>query len=353
MSVDVVVSPAVRQAYVSYRSGTASPLSSSFLSTSPRTPLSSLRPLDTNDTMPHSPSPLLRVTSHAATSTSAATQPTPIIPAQEIAYLRSLTAQAPAATPALDGLESDEPPDAYTSIHPSLRLYLADLFSATRHHPLLDGTMLTLRAHRDAEDLARAFRVISGSSLGVELVVEVAAMSAGTRGSVDGESESGLQTPSDESSLEWGKSPEEAQDLWLGEELKMSRRKASSVRSVEVRVQTPGSGDDDGDIQTVENAPFGDASSSVNNLHTGLSSPAIRQPQIWDVSEVDIARIFPRVVSHRVRMRSGPDDEILGSIMFPAVPRVSGFHAGDKDHGLVEDSERTVKQVLISILADV
>lgn len=29
--------------------------------------------------------------------------------------------------------------------------------------------------------------------------------------------------------------------------------------------------------------------------------------------------MFPRVVSHRLRVRSGLDDEILGSIMHPAV----------------------------------
>ena len=70
------------------------------------------------------------------------------------------------------------------------------------------------------------------------------------------------------------------------------------------------------------------------------------------MSEVDIAKVFPRVVSHRVRMRNGPDDEILGGVMFPAVPvsRSSSGSDGEKD-GLFE--EQTVKQVLISVLADV
>lgn len=239
-------------------------------------------------------------------------------------------------------------------------MYLADLFSATRHHPLLDGTMLTLRAYRDAEDLARAFRVISGSTIGAELVVEVAAMATNGdaggngNGSVGGDTDGGLRTPGDEDSdsLDWGKSPGE--DQWLGDELRMSKRKASSVRSIEVRVQIP-------EDAHPEDAPFGDGSSSVENgLRTGFSPPLARPPEVWDVSEVDIAKIFPRVVSHRVRMRSGPDDEILGSIMFPAVPvsmsrQSSTSSDGDQRDGSDEqfDSEKTVKQVLISILADV
>ena len=357
MSVDIVVSPAVRQAYTTFKSAAATPLSASFLSLTPRTPL---RPPDGSDVPLSTPSPLLRATSQATTSASTVQQPSPpVISPHEIAYLRSLTGPVPPAIPSPHQLESESLADAYTSIHPSLKLYLADLFSATRHHPLLDGTMLTLRAHRDAEDLARAFRVISGSTIGAELVVEVAAMTTTGSGSAETGSERGLRTPVGDagSSLEWGKatSPEVENDAWLGEELRMSKRKASSVRSVEirsVRVQSPEE-EHEPLIPPPETAPFGDASSSVNHLHTGLSSPLARPPQVWDVSEIDIAKVFPRVVSHRVRMRSGPDDEILGSVMFPAVSvsRSRSSTDGEKWEGWFE--EQTVKQVLISVLADV
>jgi len=37
-----------------------------------------------------------------------------------------------------------------------------------------------------------------------------------------------------------------------------------------------------------------------------------------DVSEVDIARIIPRVLTHRLRVRDGPDHEIFSGVVFPA-----------------------------------
>lgn len=378
MSVDVTVSAVIRQMHTFYRSNAPTP------AVTPRTPLSPLRPLEPNGETPSTPSPLLRATSQA-TSVYHSPSASPVISPHEITYLRSLTAQAP---PSLVPTPTEPLSDAYTSIHPSLRLYLADLFSAVRHHPLLDGTLLTLRAHRDAEALARAFRVLSGSTLGAELVAEVAATAAGGAvgpGGPPGASSVDLRTESDEDSLEWGKAraghghgdeDADADDAWLAEELRMSARKASSVRSVEVRVQLPSSAPSDADADSrshLAKVPSrGDALSDIAiDLNLGRNDDAdsdeerpspsppseTRRPQVWDVSEIDVAKVFPRVVSHRVRMREGPDDEILGSVMFPAVPialsRSSAEPSRPVSAGAQGDEERTVKQVLISVLADV
>ena len=64
------------------------------------------------------------------------------------------------------------------------------------------------------------------------------------------------------------------------------------------------------------------------------------------------ARVFPRVVSHRLRVRDGPDHEILGSVMHPAVgiPRDRGSGQSDEEPMW---ERRTVKEALVEILADV
>ena len=78
-------------------------------------------------------------------------------------------------------------------------------------------------------------------------------------------------------------------------------------------------------------------------------------PEVWDVSEEDVARIFPRVVSHRLRVRDGPDDEILGSVMWPAVPVEGGARAGAEvaDGVKLGWERKSVKEVLVRVLADV
>ena len=232
-------------------------------------------------------------------------------------------------------------PEAFTFIHLSLSIYLADLFSATRHHPLLDGTLLTLRAHRDAEDLVRAYRVICGDSIGAELITTVAAAPSPDRPSMNSQ---GSQTDEelrteDEYGLPWEQNTETE---WLGAELKMGRRKASSIRSVEVRIQGL-----EGSQGEPRSTPLESRESLTPRFGVGsFISPMPPSPEVWDVSEVDIGRIFPRVVSHRLRVRSGPDDEILGSIMHPAVHNQPPPDTQPVDR-------KTVKQIIIGILADV
>lgn len=335
MSADVNISPALRQTYLTYQNAT-SPLSSSFQSlATPRSPLS---PLWSPDSIQPPPSPRLRGSPlHlGGHQHSASLLATPIITPQELSYLRMLTTPVPPSLWQAGVVHNSE---AYTCMHPTLNIYLQDLFAAARHHPMVDGSLLTLRAHHDAEDLVRAFRVVCGNSLGSELVSTVAAVSAANgdaRHSEDTRSEDVLSSPTEEaSSLGWDK----AEDEWLGAELQIGRQKASSVRSLEIRVN--------GQLAPGGHSVLFDGQSEGDGSRTDLLSALPRQPEVWDISEADIGKVFPRIVSHRLRMRTGPDDEVLGGVMFPAV---QDGPAPDRVRGI---EDKTVKQVIIGILADV
>lgn len=170
--------------------------------------------------------------------------------------------------------------EAYDRAHIShtLSLYLADIFSATRHNPRLDATLLTARASKDAEALIRASRVIGADLTGMELLRPVV----------------------------------RTDDLWDDSKNKMpeSTDDASDV------------GEDSALLQSHEASPL-------------------------DVSEVDVARIAPRVISHRVRVRDGPEDEILSSALFGAtfkpLPKATTGTTG----------RPTVKSLLVEILSEV
>ena len=172
--------------------------------------------------------------------------------------------------------------DAFHRAHIShtLSLYLADIFSATRHNPRLDATLLTVRASKDAEALIRASRVIGADLTGMELLRPVV----------------------------------RADDLWDDSKNKM-----------------PESTDDTSDV--------GEDSGPLHSP-AAVSSPL-------DVSEVDVARIAPRVISHRVRVRDGPEDEILSSALFGAtfkpLPKATTSTTG----------RPTVKSLLVEILSEV
>lgn len=344
MSADVSVSPAVRQTYAAYRSSINTLLSASFTSLSPRMQMAALHPLDTP---PVSPSPRLRPLPLGSSPQLAPTTSTnPVVSVEDLQQLRSLTRPVPSALPTAYSSESDAP-EAYTFIHPSLNIYMADLFSATRHHPLLDGGLLTLRAHRDAEDLVRAYRVICGDSLGAELITTIAAAPPDAASESQGPSSDDELRTEDEHGLAWDR-----ESAWLGAELRAGRRKASSLRSVEVRIQGP-----DGEHDHVHEQGHGHDHNHQQPRMTAFASrddfvprsfmsPLPLPPEVWDVSEVDIGRVFPRVVSHRLRVRSGPDDEILGSIMHPAVRDRPPSEAASADR-------QTVKQIVVGILADV
>ena len=204
--------------------------------------------------------------------------PSPIISPSDISYLRSLSVH----------------------VSPSLSLYVDEFFTATRHHHELDGTLLTSRAHRDAESLIRVQRLLSGDSTSTELIRSYQMDNVGEESS-DGfmDSENDAYDPTQPLK----------HNNWFG------RGKAQgTILSESVPDST---GYSDGTFQL--------------------------ESQRMDVSEVDVARIIPRVLTHRLRVRDGPDHEILSSVVFPAV-----LTGSDK----VESHRRTVKEILVQIIGE-
>lgn len=199
--------------------------------------------------------------------------PSPIISPSDISYLRSLS--------------------IYVS--PSLSLYVDELFTAARHHHELDGTLLTSRAHKDAESLMRIQRLLSGDSTSTELI-----RSYEMEHKVGEESSDGFIEP--DSDILDSKQPLK-HDSWL-----VGGRVQATVLS-----------------------------------EGGSDSTFQLESQRMDVSEVDIARIIPRVLTHRLRVRDGPDHEVFSSVVFPAV-----MTGSDR----VESHRRTVKEILVQIIGE-
>lgn len=193
----------------------------------------------------------------------------------------------------------------HVNIHPSIRLYIADLISAARHHHELDGTLLGVRSVEDAEALVRAHRVLGAGDAGSALVERAAALS---------------MTSAAGSTLSFH--PESGADVavhlhWVEE--------GSLATASPRRPASAASGD------------------GADWLHT---DPRAK----WDVSEVDAAKVVPRVISHRLRVRDGPEDELMSSIMFMATtPRVP---TGVENDGMAW-RRRTVKEILVKLMTHV
>ncbi|KAG1762893.1 hypothetical protein EDD22DRAFT_889454 [Suillus occidentalis] len=226
---------------------------------------------------------------------------TPIIPATFLARLKSLCVTE-------------------VRMRPPLEIYLADLFTATRHFGALDAMMLTARARQDAEVLARAARVLGVDQTGAELIKEV---------SVD------APERSDDDSTERG-----------------YPRSSTNTQSYEALIDGSALLCDVPDV------------SSVHSHHSMRSAPIEDEELLeLDVSEADVARIFPRVVSHRVRVRDSPVDEILSSAVCGAVRRPGGIPKGtdsEWEEGVIDVHDpdivwerETVKDILVHILARV
>lgn len=205
--------------------------------------------------------------------------PSPIISPSDISHLRSFS--------------------AYVS--PSLSLYVDELFTAARHHHELDGTLLTSRAHRDAESLIRIQRLLSGDSTSTELIRSIE-----IEDKVGEDSSDGFIDPGDDLS---NQTQPLNHDSWH-----MRGRAGATILS--------------------ENGPD---SAQYNDTTSQLESHRM------DVSEVDIARILPRVLTHRLRVRDGPDHEILSGVVFPAA-----LTGSDR----VESHRRTVKEILVQIIGE-
>lgn len=191
---------------------------------------------------------------------------------------------------------------AKTHLSSSFSLYLADLFSATRHHPQIDGTLLTARCVHSAEKLARATRVVGLDPIGVELL----------RGG------------------------EEVDDLLQYED------------------SVP---ENDEFEATGVTGSLCHSTSSLRGRETPVSDTQSSQSTrtVLDVAEVNIARMFPRCVSHRLRVRDGPRDEVLAGAVFGATfgdsfseETVTGEMCMD-----AYEIRPTVKDILISVMSEV
>jgi hypothetical protein len=150
--------------------------------------------------------------------------------------------------------------------------------------------MLTTRARQDAEALVRATRVLGIDPTGAELIKE-AANDAPKPSEVDSSSTERSYPHSD------------------------SHPSTASISSDALL-----DGVDVPEIYELSSRP---------SIHRSSAShlTGAEEPLELDVSEADIARIFPRVVSHRVRVRDSPFDEVLSSAVCGAVGRLGRLRA--------------------------
>ncbi|KAI0745865.1 hypothetical protein C8Q76DRAFT_604833, partial [Earliella scabrosa] len=368
MSAEVTLQPSVRQSYLAYRAS-HSPTPRGTPVTSPLALPHPAHPYFAAP-VPVYPSPVRRPAPLPAPTP----QIPPVLPASELAYLRTLARPYPVAAPifypsvyATTQIPMPTPvpaqPPPYAALHPSLDMYLLDLFAATRHHPALDGTLLTMRAHADAEALARAFRVLNGDTIGATLVCHEARMGDRDTAAMD--------------SLDGGSWADGRSGAWRSAESLGGRTRANGVagkgsdesvegpHGVKLRVD-----DEDGGSHRSFSGGFDEllgvgVPAREPSPADALDAAVARAwPEVWDVSEEDVARIFPRVVSHRLRVRDGPDDEILGSVMWPACPVDGRSTVGAGVGADVQDvlgtdevklgwERKSVKELLVRILADV
>lgn len=251
----------------------------------------------------------------------------------------------------------------HTYIPPLLNIYLQDLFTAARFDlPELDGTLLTVRAMEDAEKLARACRVLGTELGGWELIRE-----AGRPGTKDKESEGQRADDGDESS-----------GSVYGWEFESGYNPGGSA--IQVDVGLPGDTHPNVNNKSVDDAPpkpgVITALSAKQKEKAKVEVVEWRSPPVivksegtvepsgadsgmtmFDVSEADVARIVPRVVSHRLRIRDSWMDEVLAGAVcgatFSLGKTTKDVHGMERRSGVeveVGQEETTIKDVLIRIL---
>jgi len=161
---------------------------------------------------------------------------------------------------------------------------------------------------KDAEHLARAGRVLGRDLTGMELVRDAGVEVLGQQDIVDGDD--------DDEDGEGGELLANDIDVGSG--------------GVKIDLLPPGP----------DSASYDHALHQQHDVEQGATPPL-------DVSEADIARIVPRVMSHRLRVRDGPEDEILASAVLGAVKGETEREV----EGL--ESRSTVKDILVKILSEV
>ncbi|KAI0035856.1 hypothetical protein K488DRAFT_68061 [Vararia minispora EC-137] len=252
------------------------------------------------------------------------------------AYLTTLPPALPTAASPLSP-HTDSPPlfpsyfftrlralstPAHTHADARLGLFLTRLFSAARHHPALDAGLLTPRAMQDARALARAHRVLGGAE-GGEALVAAAAVWDDTDGS-------------EARSADVDVDAEAEGDIRGGRQVRVQLLSdgASTARSSEA--QEKASAREEDVVSGAELAWL------RGELDVGV---------LWDLSEADVGKVAPRVLSHRLRVRDGPEDEVLASVVFSACGRAPrDLMGGTEGEG---GRRQTVKDILVQLFKDI
>jgi hypothetical protein len=272
-------------------------------------------------------------------------------------------------------------------------MYLSDLFSAVRHHPRLDGMLLTASARKDAEDLVRAARVLGTDHSGMELLrasmhSDAAAEGSSISASTNARSIADHETITTVSSSHWGHpevvtstggqhltlhapalvphSPQYSKATTLtvtsGDETAYLLRKrnsslVTSAQSHNAPSYTPS------DVSPQPISAQGHVEHRQRRLAFDPSHEAEEggvkgksaefnhyEVEVLDVTEADVKRMMPRVVAHRVRLRDGPEDEVLASAVVGAT-----FDAPHPGEGGVLGVYGTVgvQDILVEVLTKV
>ncbi|KAI0049861.1 hypothetical protein FA95DRAFT_1488392 [Auriscalpium vulgare] len=303
------------------------------------------------------------LSAHLPSSQSLHTPATPSTPALFSPASLASPASAPLPLDLISRLRELSSP-THVSLHPTLRVYMADLFAAARHYHELDGTLLSARAMGDAEALVRAHRMLGGT---VNLVQRAVALEAQALAQMRLQSQSALS----------GTYETSARDALTFEGI-AHEADINDGHQVQVQLQW---GNSEALSDNTAGGPMAastfhpSVASNVSLEHSEAHSPAHpvehQQPEIqqpvewlhqnstarWDVSEIDVAKIVPRVITHRLRVRDGPEDELLSSVVCTAVPP----QRSDADNREEEDGmggketwrRRTVKEILVKLMAEV
>jgi hypothetical protein len=225
----------------------------------------------------------------------------------------------------------------YTSISPTLQIYTSDLFTAVRHHHVLDGLHVTARARKDMDDLVRAARVVSGDRSGAELVRDKADLFTSSRGARGANSDHGTEEVWEDTAA--------ADDALLGGQDSASLAFESAVSL----------GRKTTSFRTATQLSAGSLLLPASVLEEEEDGERQGDVVLMDVSNLDIARMMPRVLSHRVRVRHRREDEVLASLVCPAVPPEVGVEDGSSETGAIKEPwhRGTVKDVMVEILKTV
>jgi hypothetical protein len=233
-----------------------------------------------------------------------------VISSSEMSYLRYLARDTSRRT--AQPLDHQPSPTIRVEIQPRLGLYALDLLTQARHHPALDGALLTARTHRDVDTMLRAARVIHGDSVGGALIRAAAEQVRAVAARVVGSAEGGTGT--------LGGSWEDDDGAFL--------QANGTLRSDGEWTHVYGSPGKDG-APSLKSADY--AASIAPSKESGLPSVETEE-EVWDV------------IAHRLRVRASPEEQVLGSVMYTAVPR-----RGEESRERAWERP-TVKQIITDIL---